>query len=65
MWVLYLCPLLHLPSSTDIWDHAVLNIHGDENFFPYVAVAEQTEIGWDKLLLGKGTAFWQVFTEPC
>jgi len=59
VWAIHLRPLLQLPPSTAILEHILIHTHGDVSFFLRAAIAEQNEIGWDKLLLGMGTTFWQ------
>jgi len=57
-WSAHLLPLLSLPPMEDIT--TTLPVFDDDiNYMLQYAIQDQSEIGWDKLLLGLGSSVWK------
>mmetsp|Transcript_21231 Transcript_21231/g.30368 ORF Transcript_21231/g.30368 Transcript_21231/m.30368 type:complete len:442 (-) Transcript_21231:62-1387(-) len=61
-WRTHLQPLLGIPLGNSVIDGLQL-VHGDLEALVQLAIDEQTQIGWDKLLLGFGTITWKTIQE--
>lgn len=57
-WRHYLLPLVGLPLPPFIED-SLPETYGDTEYLLHVAIYEQSQIGWDKLLLGMGSMVWR------
>ena len=57
-WRYYLQPILHIPLGSSIIEGLTI-AHGDLAELLSLAIREQTEIGWEKLLLGLGSTTWK------
>jgi hypothetical protein len=57
-WSTYLLPLLGLPAVSDITSSMPV-IDDDISFMLRCAIHDQTEIGWDKLMLGFSSSLWK------
>ena len=62
VWRYYLHPIVGIPLGESIVDGLVI-ARGDLEMLLDLAVREQTEIGWDKLLLGIGSTTWKSIQE--
>ena len=58
-WRYYLQPILGIPLGGSIIEGMTI-AHGELGELLSVAVAEQTAIGWEKLLLGLGSTKWKL-----
>lgn len=61
-WHTHLQPLLGIPLGNSVIDGLQL-VHGDLEALVQLAIDEQTQIGWDKLLFGFGTITWKTIQE--
>ena len=61
-WRHFLQPLIGIPSGTSVVEH-LPTTHGDVAAILQLAVQEQSSIGWDKLLVGMGSAAWKTLQE--
>mmetsp|Transcript_1975 Transcript_1975/g.3033 ORF Transcript_1975/g.3033 Transcript_1975/m.3033 type:complete len:91 (-) Transcript_1975:578-850(-) len=61
-WRYYLHPIIDTPLGGSIVEGLTL-AYGELAMLLEQAVEEQTQIGWDKLLLGMGTKTWRIIQE--
>lgn len=57
-WRHFLLPLVGLPLPPFAED-SIPETHGDTEYLLNVAIYEQSQIGWDRLLLGMGSMVWR------
>ena len=61
-WRYHLQQLLQIPYETNMYD-CIPDTHGDTSVLLQLAIEDQNDIGWDKLLLGMGSRVWKLLQE--
>lgn len=61
-WRHHLQPLINISHETNSFE-SLPNTYGDTSVLLRLAIKDQNEIGWDKLLLGMGSRAWKLLQE--